>query len=544
MDLRRLLLTSTAAVAFIAAQNVRAEGPDIIVITATAIPTPLREIGSSVSVLTKDDLDRQGDTFAIDALRTLPGVGITENGGPGGLASVRIRGEEAYRTVILIDGIRISDPAGTQVATNLTSALASDVGRIEVVRGPQSLLYGADAVGGVIQIFTPDPAPGFAVDGEGQAGAYRTRSASATALYGGSGWSGVLQGSYYKDGGFSATDADPALEDPDGLESYTFHGKADIDLTSNLKFEAVGRYAYSNGDFDGASAFPPFSPADPDRHMRTKETAGRFALDDSADNNLIHTTLAYVYSASDRNDIDNGMPFSFGSKFDGQRNRFEAQSAVQVAHDQTILVGADQETLRVQTDSFDERSSEYGVFGEWQAGFADRFFTTLGARFDHGDDIHDHVSGRATAAYLVPLFSATPSRFHASIGTGFRAPSLYEQAYNVAAAVPKLHEEESRGWDFGLEQYWFGGDLTLDVTYFDQQIRDEIRFDNISFLDYFQQPGVSSSRGVETALHGQKKLDWGWVTGARLDLAYTYTDSRVHSPDAEDGLPRIRGRGT
>jgi vitamin B12 transporter len=515
-------------------------GAEPIIITATKTKTPIRQIGSSVSLLTKDDLDRQGAIFALDALRTLPGISISQNGGPGGVAALRIRGEEAYRTLVLYDGIRISDAAAPQVAANLTALPAASVGRIEIVRGAQSLLYGADAVGGVVQILSPEPAPGLGFTADTMGGAYRTRSAAGALLYGAPRWGAVLQASHYKSGGFSAKEGDPDLADPDGLSATALHGKVHVDLSSALRLEAVGHTSSSDAEFDGASAFPPFSPADPDRLLKTRETAGRLELQHHAASGRINTALTYVFSKSDRDDLSNGLPFAFGSNFDGTRRRASVLSTIALAPDHSLLLGGDRERLAAGTDGARAYSSAYGAYAEWQAGFDDQFYSTIGLRFDHGDTFGDHVSGRATAAYLFRLFAAEDSRLHASFGTGFRSPSLFEQATNIAAGLSVLHEEQSRGFDLGLEQSLWAGSLNLDVTYFDQAITDEIRFDNLLFTGYFQSTGISQSRGIEVAGVGTRKLRLGWLTGLRLDVAYTYTDARVRSPDAENGLPRVR----
>jgi vitamin B12 transporter len=530
----------TLALALSSVPQVSEAGAEPIIITATKTKTPIRQIGSSVSLLTKDDLDRQGAIFALDALRTLPGISISQNGGPGGVAALRIRGEEAYRTLVLYDGIRISDAAAPQVAANLTALPAASVGRIEIVRGAQSLLYGADAVGGVVQILSPEPAPGLGFTADTMGGAYRTRSAAGALLYGAPRWGAVLQASHYKSGGFSAKEGDPDLADPDGLSATALHGKVHVDLSSALRLEAVGHTSSSDAEFDGASAFPPFSPADPNRLLKTRETAGRLELQHSAAGGRVETALSYGFSKSGRDDLSNGLPFTFGSKFAGTRRRTSLLSTIAIAADHSLLIGADQERLGAQTDAVTGRSSAYGVYAEWQAGFAGRFYSTIGLRFDHGDTFGDHVSGRATAAYLIRLFPAEDSRLHASFGTGFRSPSLFEQATNLGAALPMLHEEQSRGFDLGLNQSLWAGALNLDITYFDQAITHEIRFDNLLFTGYFQSAGRSQSRGVEVAALGERKLSLGWLSALRLEAAYTFTDARVHSPDAEDGMARVR----
>jgi vitamin B12 transporter len=515
-------------------------GAEPIIITATKTATPIRQIGSSVSLLTKDDLDRQGAIFALDGLRTLPGISISRNGGPGGVAALRIRGEEAYRTLVLFDGIRISDAAAPQVATNLTAVPAAGVGRIEIVRGPQSLLYGADAVGGVVQILSPEPAPGLRIAVETMGGAYRTRSAAGALLYGAPRWSAVLQASHYKSGGFSAKESDPDLDDPDGLSVTALHSKVHVDLSSALRLEAIGHTSSSDAEFDGASAFLPFAPADPNRLLKTREKAGRLELQHSAAGGRVETVLSYVFSKSKRDDLSNGQPFAFGSKFDGTRRRTGLLSTIAIAPDHSLLIGADHERLTARTDGFSGNSSAYGVYAEWQAGFAGQFYSTIGLRFDHGDTFGNHLSGRATAAYLFRLFAAEDSRLHASFGTGFRSPSLFERATNFGAALPMLHEEQSRGFDLGLDQSLLAGALNLDITYFDQAITDEIRFDNLLFTGYFQSAGKSQSRGVEIAASSERKLSLGWLSALRLEAAYTYTDARVHSPDAENGMARVR----
>ena len=540
MSVRLQTLFAAGFAAVLLLQEPAFAGAEPIVITATRTPTPLRELGSSVSVLTHDDFERNGNPFAIETLRTLPGIGISQNGGPGGLASIRIRGEEAYRTVVLIDGIRVSDVAGTQVATNLTSLQASDIDHIELVRGPQSLLYGADAVGGIVQIFTPDPGTGWSQAGEISAGFFGARSGTEFLSYGSDGVGAALQGSYYKNDGFSSKEGDPALADPDGVEAFALHGKLIASLGSALELKAVGRYASSDAEFDGASAFLPFFPADPNRLLKSRESAARISLGHRAFGGIVETELAGTYSGTQRTDLDNGLPFAFGSRFDGIRRRAELISTIHLGVHDSLLLGGDGERLSISTDTEHDRSAAYGAYLEWQGAFSGWLFTTIGLRFDHGDDISDHVSGRATLAALLGTIAGLETRIHTSYGSGFRAPSLFEQATNKAVALPHLNEENSRGVDGGMSAATNDGLFSFDVTYFDQTITNEIRFDNVGFTGYFQSGGVSHSRGVESSTHAEMPLNWGWISGFRVDAAYTYTDARVHSPDLEDGLQRVR----
>jgi vitamin B12 transporter len=452
---------------------------------------------------------------------------------------VRIRGEEGYRTVVLLDGIRIDDPAGTQIATNFANLLVSDVAQIEVVRGPQSLLYGPDAVGGVIQILTDRPRKGFHYAAEASGSSYRTFAESGSLAYGADKVGVALSAAHQQTVGFTEKVGDPTLADDDGQRVLALHGVAHAEPNDDFGVDAVLHYTKSHDKFDGASAFAPFSPADPNRVLNSEEIDGRFAIDHHGWEG-IKTELAYSVASSRRNDLDNGLPFAFGSRFDGDRQQATLISTVDIAGGQTLVGGADYMHVTAKTDAIVERSGDTGVYGEWQSAFAHQIYLTGGVRYDDDDKFGSHVSGRATAAWLPHLFTDETTKFHASYGTGFRAPSPFERATNAAAALRELREEDSRGVDAGVEQRFAARAAKIDVTLFEQWIRNEIRFDNVGFTGYFQEPGKSFARGVEITGTWHKAVRFGPMTAFDLQTALTYTDSKVHSPDAENGLPRIR----
>jgi len=510
-----------------------------IVVTATRTPAPTSAIGSSVSVLTADDLQDLGVAYVDDALRILPGIGVSQTGGPGGQSTVRIRGEEGYRTVVLLDGIRIDDPAGTQIATNFANLLVADIAQIEVVRGPQSLLYGPDAVGGVIQILTDRPSDGLHYTAEASGGSYRTFGESGSVAYGAGKFGLALNATHRQDVGFTEKVGDPALADPDGQRLLSLHGVVRGEPNDDLGLEAVLHYTKSSDKFDGASAFPPFSPADPNRVLNSEEIDGRFAIDHHGWRRA-NTELAYSVASSRREDLDNGLPFAFGSRFDGVRQQGSLVSTIDVASGQALVIGGDYTHVTAKTDAIEEHSNDTGVFGEWQGELAHVIHLTGGVRYDDDDDFGSHVSGRATLAWLPEFFAGETTKLHSSYGTGFRAPSPFERTTNSAAGLPPLREEDSRGVDFGVEQSFTGQAAILDVTLFEQWIKNEIRYDNVNFTGYFQEPGESFARGAEITGNWRKPLHFGALTSFDLQTALTYTDSKVRSPDAESGLPRIR----
>jgi vitamin B12 transporter len=489
-----------------------------VVVTADRLERPVRETGSDVTIIDEAEIKRRGATFLADVLRGQPGVGVTQTGGPGGQVAVRLRGEEGYRTLLLIDGMKVSDPSGTQVTPYFTNLPASNIERIEIVRGPQSLLYGADAIGGVINIITKRGAPGTQFGGSAISGSFGTVAGSAH-LRGAQGlfeWS--LAGEQYDTDGFSAKNGPGFVED-DGFDNGYVHGIIGISPGENLRLEAIARYTDSEVEFDAFS--------DSDSVLYTEQFAGQLSAKGSWDGFGAEAKLAYF--SQNRADYDSGAPNVFGSRFDAERDRADFLATWQIAPSHRVLGGFDFEHERATTDALDTGRDATGVFAEWIGRF-DQLFLSAGARFDDHSQFGDHTSWRGTAAYLVRLRESGTIKLRASYGTGFRAPSLFE-LYDGFSGDPTLKEETGYGWDTGIDVIFARGSLSL--TYFDQHIEDEIRFDPTFFV-YFQSDSHSTSRGVEFS--GEVLL----TDGLTLAGSYTYTDARVASRDAENGLPRLR----
>ncbi len=529
MKLLAVLLMMTATAPALA-QEITTADEETFVVTSHRRDVPLRQVGTSISIVTAEELQAQGIVYVEDALRRLPGVTVSASGGPGGLSTVRLRGEEGYRTLVLIDGIRVSDPVGPQVAVNFTTLTVAALERIEVLRGPQALLYGADAIGGVINIITKRGETNtYAAAAE--TGSFGTHTLQGFVSGNSNGVDGAIGGSFTRTEGFSAKEGDPTLGDNDGYNNLTLHGVVGVDLGETTRIEFVGRYVDAAAQFDGFSF-------DPDRTLLTEEIAARVALTHSGAFGLTHT-LAYNFFQIRRNDLDGGMPTLsfFGSpvsQFDGDRHEVEYLGVLDPVNGHGLTFGAEYESSEITTDALSDSTSTLAVFAEWQAEWAANFFTTVGGRFDAPEDFGDHVSLRATAAFLPALFQDHETKLRASVGTGFRAPSLFEQATNAAVFLPELEEETAIGFDIGVEQDVLAGRGRVAVTYFDQRIENEIRFDNVFFSGYFQSNGTSHSRGVE--VEGEIQL----LENLRLSSQYTFTDATVNSPDPENGLPRVR----
>jgi len=513
----------------LAQQAAQAEAPEEMIVTSSLVPQPKREIGTAVSVLDFSEMQLRGYTEVADALRTQPGISVSNSGGVGKSTSVRIRGEESYRTTLIIDGVRAADASAPQVSPDFDSLLAtSDFDRIEVLRGPQGFIYGADA-GGVVNIITKRGAGDLNGRVGLEYGEYATRKIDA-AISGGSD-----RGDYYVSvtdlhtDGFNSRSDDTTLGDADGAKNTTAHAKLGWNATDDLRLQLVARHIDASTMYDGCFTTTTFALVN-DCSSTTDQTTYRLSAD--YDRGEIRNTFAVSDVDIARDNLSEGVS---AFKTEGETSRVEYTGSYRPFETLTLVYGIDlqKEKLVGSPESFDRRQN--GYYFEYDGAFSNRFFLTAGARYDDNDDFGQHTSSRVTGAYLQDLGGGRSLKYRASYGTGFRAPSLYEIAYNAGpfafppAAGRQLREETSRGYDLGVEYDTKLG-LHVEVTYFDQDIHNEIYFDSIGFSGYLQTAGASSaSKGFEVAADVP--------LGAGLRLVANWTDN-----DAKDltGEPRLR----
>jgi vitamin B12 transporter len=518
---RNILLAGVWALAWSSVAFATAD--ERVVVTATKKARTVSETGSQVTIISREEIERKGAAFAIDVLRDVPGVAVSQTGGPGGQATVRLRGEEGYRTLLIVDGMKLADPAGTQNLFNFANLLASDVERIEVLRGPQALLYGADAIGGVIAVTTRRGGiaqeRGLSLSG----GSFGTNTGSAFFRGRSGALDYALNASAFGNDGISAKSG-PMRTERDGYKNVTLHGVFGVALDDTARVEAVARYSDAEADFDGFFG--------EDNVLYTEQFSGRLALTAATADGRSSGLLAANYMTQNRADYENGAPFLFGARFDSERIRLEALARHLVAASHELVIGADWEDERAVSDSLARGRTNLGVLAEYQGQLWAGTFVTAGLRFDDHEEFGEHLSWRATVAQKLvrsPDYALTAK---ASVGTGFRAPSLFE-LYDAFSGDPTLKEETGLGWDIGFDAVWAPLDLTAAIAYFDQTVEDEIRFDPNIFA-YIQNAAMTRSRGVETS------LSMRLIENLRASASYTYNHAEIGSNDAENGLPRQR----
>jgi vitamin B12 transporter len=492
------------------AQNAAPQRLEEIVVTSSMIAQPRRQIGTAVSVLTFEEIELRGYASLADVLRTQPGIGVTNSGGAGKSTAVRIRGEDAFRTVLIVDGIRTLDPSAPQVTPTFDSLLTtSDFQRVEVLRGPQGFMYGADA-GGVVNVITKQDVDDLSGRLGLEYGDYSTRKIDGAVSGGGDGGDYYFSVLDYETDGFNARTADTVLQDDDGAENTTLHAKLGWNWSENLRLQLVARDVDAENLYDSCFVVH-------DCVGKTEQTTYRVSAEHATD--FASNTLGYSSIDTVRNDYAAGAR-SFGTE--GEITRFEYTGSFKASDVSTLVYGLDiQDEELISDDGLQSRDNK-GYYLEYQGSFQNQFFLSLGARYDDNDDFGTHTSSRLSLAYVQELGSGNAMKYRASVGTGFRAPSLYEIAYNNGpfafppAAGLSLTEENSEGYDVGLE-YDAANGFHFEVTYFDQEIQDEVFFDLVNFSGYLQSTGTSTSKGVEVALNVPLGERWG-LFGNWMDL--------------------------
>jgi vitamin B12 transporter len=476
-----------------------------MIVSSSRIEMPLRQIGTSVSVINGEEIQLRGYNSLADVLRTQPGIAVSNSGGLGKNTSLRIRGEEGFRTLMMIDGVDISDPSGPQVGPRLENFIASnDIEKVEVLRGSQGFIYGADA-GGVINVFTKT--------GEGElggsvgleAGRYGTQQIDANVSAGNDSGDFFIAVTDLESDGFNARSSDNISPDDDGAENTTIHAKLGWNATEDLRVQLVVRDIDAEAEFDNCFGGAPLFNSNNDCTSETKQTTAK--LSGTYDIGSFSHYLGYAETDITRDNFSDGA-FSNGSE--GEINRAEYMGTYRLNDTTTVVAGVDLEEEIVSSNfGLDVDREQLGVYVEFNGEIASNWFVSAGIRNDDNDDFGSYTSGRLSSAYVMDFDDGSSIKYRASYGTGFRAPSLFEIDYNSTGTgvTNNLSEETSSGYDLGVEYYAANG-LRLELVYFNQEVEDAIEYqylgDPVTFAaiidGYVQLEGTSESEGIELAL--------------------------------------------
>jgi outer membrane cobalamin receptor len=502
-----------------------------------------------------------------DALRELAGIAVVQSGGAGTITSLFLRGGESDYTKVLLDGIPVNEPGGSYNFANLS---ISSVDRIEVVRGPQSALFGSDAIAGVIQIFTKrgtseglSPEPSIVLEG----GTYSTFR-----------WGGGLQGSNDRMDylvSFSRIDTDNDVTyERDGkvqrLQNSSFNNTTiaanlGLQLSRTTELRAVFRSEAGRSGTPGPWAF---ERPDLDAYYRRRDIAGALSLTHFQSPAWTHK-LSYTVNDSRQlsaNPIDSGSytpeyqgrvaPFPFSDWIyenlnQTRRQKLNYQSDVILSHGHLFTAGADYEhesgivgdpTLNPASVSRDN----YAAYLQDQWTVSNRFFATAGVRLDHNESFGFFASPRISLALLAYGSGADSpwgtTKIRASFGLGIKEPSLVE-SYSTSIYYmgnPDLRPEKTVSFDAGVEQLFNSGRGLLELTYFQNRFRDQIGFaitDYATYAGSFFNIGKSRARGLEAGLRYNMPLN------LQIGGTYTFLDSEVLEASNTSDPAFAKGQG-
>ncbi len=484
---------------------------ETVVVTATLTPQEERDLGSAATVITREKIESSGATTVLELLREAPGVDVSRQGGDGSLTSVFLRGANSTQALVLVDGVRVNSPyfAGYDFSALTTE----NVERIEIVRGPFSALYGSDAIGGVVQIFTRAAASGISGRATAEAGSAGQRQGSLFFSAGRDSFG--LSGSFRE-----------ARVEGDRANSDWRERNASLKLEECLS--SAVRLALEGAVLDGDAGIPgPLGAETPRASGGFREE--RIALPvffQPAQQHEAAFLLAHVASKpSFRNPDD---PFGFTSSDTDARTWQVRASDTWTAGPHRVTVFGSWERWQVDArDSFGvsldgSRSTLWGAGLQDSVSFASAWVATAGVRYDRHSEFGNAWSPRGTLAWLS---SDGRWKLRASAGSAFRAPSVGELAYPFVGN-PSLKPERSVSTEVGAERYLPGG--RLEASLFWNEFSDLIVFDFATQKN--QNVGRARTRGVELA--------WRQRLSGRLDIdtGYTYLDGE----DRATGLPLLR----
>ncbi|MBV9343714.1 MAG: TonB-dependent receptor [Gammaproteobacteria bacterium] len=533
---RRALLLCLLPLHLPAAEAPAADALQGVVVTATRLPTPPLEVASSLTVVTAADIEaRQQRTFA-EVLQNVPGLNVVQEGGAGGETSVFMRGTNSNHTKVLIDGIDVSDPSNANGAFDFGSLLADDIERVEVLRGPQSGLYGSDAIGGVINIITKSgqgPAQLFA---RAEGGSFDTFNQSASLRGGEEPWHYAANLTHLHVGATPVTPPELLLpgeaRHDDKYDNLTASTKLALTLSPALDLGLVGRTTHANLHYTGED-FDPVTfagfPAPEQSRSRVDDTYARLTAHWVAFGGAFDQTLGAAYTRSrtatfqpQLAEIDN----------DGTRRKFDWQGALHLAPETTLLLGAEQERAEISAPLSASLRINSG-YAELESSPGAGVFTALNVRYDDNDRFGSEVTYRLAPTWVS---ASTGTKLKASVGTGFKAPTLselYQDFPPFFFANPRLRPETSTGYEAGLEQR-LAPPLRAGVTYFYNRIRNLITADATGST--WANIGRANTEGVESFIAFEPR----GAFSARLDYTYTEaTDATLH----QELLRRPRHRG-
>jgi len=537
-----------------------ADQPDVIetpevVVSATKTPIPVKEVTSAVEVITGEQMQQRKVRTVAEALRLAQGLAVFQSGGPGTLVDVRMRGGTPEQTLVLIDGAIVNSATlGSYDFAQLTS---DNIERIEILRGSQGMMWGSDAMGGVINITTKRGRETPNISAFAEYGSFATMREGATV----SGKKGAFDVAAaltrWDTSSFSAINYRRGASERDGFHNWQGSVRLGVDLPHDGRLEFNFRWMNGITNFDGFAFNPITFTSDPADVLGAKSTSQQYVYSGSYMQPITNwwsqkLTLARAtenlrsYLGSFQRNLVTGVedvPFQTASEINTTSNRIEWQHDFQIAKPLAITagyqfreqLGENLDTLTGATTVPTKIVSSNAGFAEAKLNLWDRLFGTAGIRQDEYNVFGNATTYRVTAGYL---HKETGTKLRGSYGTGFRAPTI-NQLFFPGFGNPNLQPEKSKGLDIALEQSLLNDRIFLSAGYFWNRYQNLILsvFDPVGCAAIpdtqgfcAQNIGTSRAEGIEASAKVQLIRDEPWIKSLDLRVQYTYTSTNDLTP--------------
>jgi vitamin B12 transporter len=494
---------------------------DQIIVTGSRAPLAISATGSAVTVIERDVIERRQVRYVTDLLRQVPGFAVTQSGVPGAQTQVRVRGAEANHVLVLIDGARANDPAtGDEFRWEfLTTA---NVERIEIVRGPQSAIWGSDAIAGVVNIITRSGTSTPSVEAYVETGSENTLNNAINGSFGGKSWDvGFSLERVATDGGNIARNG--SENDPSAITTAAV--STSWQTADELAVRFAARRVDANSQYDNVDYSLTGLPADSDVALETSQSNAHLAVLAGGDDARVRQRFAASYQDSEnlnRSDgIDDISALSDRLTFGYQADLQLGPNLLSVALEREATTFEQRGPVGFGDPNQRQAMSANSVIVDYQGQIGDAVHWLASARYDDNSDFDNALTGRLSVAWQV----AARTLLRASGGTGRKNPTFVElYGYFPGQFVnnPGLKPETSTAFDIGIEQQ-LGAKLNVQLTVFRQDLEDEINgfvYDPVTFLATADNMAGESRRdGVEATLR------WDASEVFTAGASYTYVDS-------------------
>ena len=485
-----------------------------IVVSANRYEVPASEIGSAVTVIEADEIERRNPVAVLDLLRTVPGTEVTHAGGPGKIATVRVRGGSGAQALVLVDGVRVNSVTGGTV--DFANLLATNIERIEVLRGPQAT-YGSEAMTGVISITTGRGMERWRLGGTGEAGTHDHRRFDLGLLGATDRWDVSVSATDLSTDGVSHRAIEGGAVEDDPYENRTWSSRL------GAAFAGDGRIDLRVRSYRGDTALDGFGLEDLNAMAAQDEDTVSLTVEKDLGSFWRQTVRVGRTDAAllgtDPDTIWNNYEIRSGIR------QIDLQSDIALGADNVLNLGFGTENRRgASVGTFDEEADLDSWFVQDQWSIRDNVHVTAALRGDEHSTFGSETSHRVTVS---GGWSDGRGRVHGSYGTAFRAPN-FNELYFPFSGDPNLLPETTEGFDLGVQQRLGDSDVTLDLTWFDIDFDQLIEFDLTSFT--FGNVARASSSGAEFTLRYRPDIS--------TSLEFSHTWNRTE--DEATGNPLAR----